>query len=59
MLTAAGGATALPGEIVSISGSDSIEKFSMLRLVAITHHHSNDQRLVPIDSKKQVMVNSN
>jgi len=44
--------TALPGDTITLSGSDDIVKFNMLRLVAITHHHTTDQRLVPVDSVK-------
>jgi len=47
-----GTANAMPGDTVSITGSDDIVKFNMLRLVAITHHHTTDQRFVPIDSVK-------
>ncbi len=44
-----GAATALPGETVTLTGSDDIVEFNMLRLVAITHHHTTDQRFVPVD----------
>ncbi len=47
-----GDTEAFPGETIGLSGSDDIVKFNMLRLVAITHHHSTDQRLVPIDHVK-------
>jgi len=47
-----GDSTAVAGDTISIAGSDSIEKFTMMRLVAITHHHTTDQRYVPIDSIK-------
>jgi len=60
-----GATTALPGETVSVNGSDDIVKFSMLRLVAVTHHHTTDQRFVPVDSVKvgngqyELTLNSN
>ncbi len=47
-----GNPNALPGDTISLTGSDDIVKFNMLRLVAITHHHSTDQRMVPVDSIK-------
>jgi len=47
-----GTANALPGDTISITGTDDIVTFNMLRLVAITHHHTTDQRFVPIDSVK-------
>lgn len=47
-----GDSEAFAGDTILLSGSDDIEKFNMVRLVAITHHHSTDQRFVPIDHVK-------
>ena len=43
---------AYPGDSIVLQGSDDMVRFNMLRLVAITHHHSTDQRLVPADFTK-------
>lgn len=57
--------TAFAGDTFELTGSDDIIKFNMVRLAAITHHHSTDQRLVPIDSVSlgdgsyQLTLNSN
>jgi len=42
-----GESVAIPGQSISIQGSDDIVEFNLVRLVAITHHHSTDQRLIP------------
>ena len=36
------------GDSVSINGSNDIAEFNMVRLVALTHHHTTDQRLIPL-----------
>lgn len=43
---------ALPGDAVRLEGSDDITTFNMLRLIAITHHHSTDQRFIPLTHKR-------
>ncbi len=42
-----GESVAIPGQSISIQGSDDIVEFNLVRLVAITHHHTTDQRLIP------------
>ena len=42
----------LPGDTIVVSGSDDIEEFSFLRLAALTHHHSTDQRRIPLSFEK-------
>jgi len=37
------------GETISISGSPNIVAFNMVRLVALTHHHTTDQRRIPLN----------
>jgi len=37
------------GDSITIDGSADITRFNMLRLVALTHHHSTDQRLIPLN----------
>lgn len=49
---AGGGDEAYPGDSLVLQGSDDMVRFNLLRLVAITHHHSTDQRLVPADFTK-------
>ena len=41
-------AIASAGDALTLTGTDDIVKFNMVRLVAVTHHHSTDQRLVPV-----------
>jgi len=41
--------SAIPGEAVTLHGSENIVAFNMVRLIAMTHHHSTDQRFVPLD----------
>lgn len=43
-----GPALAKAGDALTLTGSDNIVKFNMVRLVAVTHHHATDQRLVPV-----------
>lgn len=43
-----GEAIATVGDVITLQGSDDIVKFNMVRLVALTHHHTTDQRLVPL-----------
>lgn len=43
---------AFPGDSIAIQGTDDIESFNMVRLVAITHHHTTDQRFIPTDFVK-------
>ena len=43
-----GEAIAAVGDVINIQGSTDIVKFNMVRLVALTHHHTTDQRLVPL-----------
>ncbi len=47
-----GPASAQAGDAITLTGSDDIVKFNMVRLVAVTHHHSTDQRLVPVPFNK-------
>jgi len=37
------------GDTISINGSPDIVEFNMVRLVALTHHHTTDQRRVPLN----------
>lgn len=37
------------GDTINISGSPNITEFNMVRLVALTHHHTTDQRRVPLN----------
>ena len=37
-----------PGDTMVLSGSDDIAEFSLLRLAALTHHHTTDQRRIPL-----------
>ena len=48
----AGVSTGNAGDTVSLTGSDDIVEFNMLRLVALTHHHTSDQRMVPVPFQK-------
>ena len=43
-----GEAIASAGDVINLQGSTDLVKFNMVRLVAITHHHTTDQRLVPL-----------
>jgi len=45
-------AIAKAGDALTLTGSDDIVKFNMVRLVAVTHHHATDQRLVPVSFNK-------
>lgn len=47
-----GGSEGFPGDSIVIQGSDDITEFNMVRLVAITHHHTTDQRFIPTDFVK-------
>ncbi len=40
------------GDALTLIGSDDMVKFNMVRLVAVTHHHATDQRLVPVPFNK-------
>ena len=40
------------GDALTLTGSNDIVKFNMVRLVAVTHHHATDQRLVPVNFNK-------
>ena len=44
--------TVAPGDTMVVSGSDDIAAFSMIRLAALTHHHSTDQRRIPVQFDK-------
>jgi len=44
--------TASAGDALTLTGSDDIVEFNMVRLAAVTHHHSTDQRLVPVQFSK-------
>ena len=37
------------GQTITVKGSSNITAFSMVRLVALTHHHTTDQRRVPLN----------
>ncbi len=43
-----GPAEAIAGEALSFSASAGVQSFSMIRLMALTHHQSTDQRFVPL-----------
>ena len=47
-----GPASAKAGDTITLTGSDDIVAFNMVRLVAVTHHHATDQRLVPTSFSK-------
>jgi len=40
---------AIAGESLTFSATPGLASFSMLRLVAVTHHHTTDQRFVPLE----------
>lgn len=42
----------VPGDTMVLSGSDDIVEFSLIRLAALTHHHSTDQRRIPLAFNK-------
>ena len=44
----AGPPAATAGQALTFSATAGIQSFSMLRLVALTHHHTTDQRYIPI-----------
>lgn len=52
-----GAADATAGSTIALTGSDDITAFNMLRLVALTHHHSSDQRLIPVSFQKPASGN--
>ena len=37
------------GNSLTVAASDNITAFNMVRLVALTHHHTADQRFIPLD----------
>ena len=43
-----GEAIASVSDVINLQGSTDLVKFNMVRLVALTHHHTTDQRLVPL-----------
>ncbi len=45
---ASGPAEAVAGDALSFSASTGVQSFSMVRLIALTHHHSTDQRFIPL-----------
>ena len=53
------------GDVINLAASDDITRFTMVKLAAITHHHSTDQRLVPVEFSKagannyQLQINAN
>jgi len=44
--------TTFAGDTISLTASDDITRFTMVKLAAVTHHHSTDQRLVPVEFSK-------
>ena len=60
-----GAVTAKAGDAITLTGSNDIVEFNMVRLVAVTHHHSTDQRLVPApftkvaDGNYELQLNAN
>ncbi len=48
----AGVSSAVAGDTVTLNGTDDMVEFNMVRLVALTHHHTTDQRLVPVPFQK-------
>ena len=44
-----GTATAVAGDVLTLNGSNNIAAFNMVRLAALTHHHTTDQRFVPLN----------
>lgn len=57
--------TASAGDAITLTASNNITRFTMVKLAAITHHHSTDQRLVPVEFNKtsatvyQLQINDN
>jgi len=49
--------TASAGDTINLTASDNITRFTMVKLIAITHHHSTDQRLVPVEFNKTAANN--
>jgi hypothetical protein len=47
-----GPATADVGASLIVSGTDNIQRFTMVRLAALTHHYTSDQRLIPLEHQK-------
>ena len=45
---ASGASQADAGDTISLTATAGMESFAMLRLVALTHHHTTDQRFVPL-----------
>ena len=45
---ASGASEAAAGDTISLTATAGMQSFAMLRLVALTHHHSTDQRFVPL-----------
>jgi len=43
---------AVVNNTVTVNGSDDITAFTMVRLVALTHHHTADQRFIPLVHQK-------
>ncbi len=60
-----GAAAAKAGDAITLIGSNDIVEFNMIRLAAVTHHHTTDQRLVPAPFNKvgagnyELQLNSN
>ncbi len=52
-------ATAAPAQTLNVTASSNIEKFSLYRLIALTHHHSTDQRLIPLEISSSNAANGN
>lgn len=44
----AGPADAVAGQALNFSADSGLQSFSMVRLIALTHHHSTDQRYIPL-----------
>ncbi len=57
--------SAFAGDSLDLEGSDNMVEFNMVRLMAMTHHHATDQRLVPVEFTKvaagsyQLQLNAN
>ncbi len=45
---ASGPAEAIAGQALQFSATAGLQTFSMVRLMALTHHHSTDQRFIPL-----------
>ncbi|MEM7256893.1 MAG: galactose oxidase-like domain-containing protein [Pseudomonadota bacterium] len=45
-------ATTVVNDTMNVTGSDDVTAFNLVRLVAVTHHHTTDQRFIPLNFTK-------